>query len=89
MARRIFSREFKVEAVRLVRPWASATSRQAVQAFQRSKVCRQTARCRRLYVDPPVHVIVLSVDEKSQIQALDRTQPGPAAEKGPRRNHDS
>ena len=29
-----------------------------------------------LYIDPPEHAIVLSVDEKSQIQALDRTQPG-------------
>jgi transposase len=29
-----------------------------------------------LYVDPPAHAVVLSVDEKSQIQALDRTQPG-------------
>ena len=29
-----------------------------------------------LYVNPPDHAIVLSVDEKSQIQALDRTQPG-------------
>jgi transposase len=29
-----------------------------------------------LYVDPPKHAIVLSLDEKSQIQALDRTQPG-------------
>jgi len=29
-----------------------------------------------LYVDPPAHAIVLSVDEKSQIQALDRTQRG-------------
>jgi transposase len=29
-----------------------------------------------LYVDPPAHAIVLSVDQKSQIQALDRTQPG-------------
>ena len=27
-----------------------------------------------LYVDPPEHALVLSVDEKSQIQALDRTQ---------------
>jgi transposase len=27
-------------------------------------------------VDPPDHAVVLSVDEKSQIQALDRTQPG-------------
>jgi transposase len=29
-----------------------------------------------LYVDPPAHAVVLSVDEKSQIQALGRTQPG-------------
>ena len=35
-----------------------------------------------LYVDPPAHAIVLSVDEKSQIQALDRTQPGLPMKKG-------
>lgn len=35
-----------------------------------------------LYVDPPTHAIVLSVDEKSQIQALDRTQPGLPLKKG-------
>jgi hypothetical protein len=29
-----------------------------------------------LYMDPPAHGVVLSLDEKSQIQALDRTQPG-------------
>jgi len=29
-----------------------------------------------LYLDPPEHALVLSLDEKSQIQALDRTQPG-------------
>ena len=29
-----------------------------------------------LYMDPPAHAVVLSLDEKSQIQALDRTQPG-------------
>jgi transposase len=29
-----------------------------------------------LYVDPPDRAVVLSLDEKSQIQALDRTQPG-------------
>ena len=27
-------------------------------------------------MDPPAHALVFSVDEKSQIQALDRTQPG-------------
>src|SRR5262249_28682106 len=35
-----------------------------------------------LYVDPPAHAIVLSVDEKSQIQALDRAQPGLPMKKG-------
>src|SRR6187399_3421548 len=35
-----------------------------------------------LYVDPPSHAVVLSVDEKSQIQALDRTQPGLPMKKG-------
>jgi len=28
-----------------------------------------------LYMNPPEHALVLCVDEKSQIQALDRTQP--------------
>ena len=35
-----------------------------------------------LYVDPPTHAVVLSLDEKSQIQALDRTQPGLPLKKG-------
>jgi transposase len=34
------------------------------------------------YVDPPAHAVVLSFDEKSQIQALDRTQPGLPMKKG-------
>ncbi len=29
-----------------------------------------------LYMNPPAHAVVVSIDEKSQIQALDRTQPG-------------
>src|SRR5215213_9954824 len=35
-----------------------------------------------LYLDPPDRALVLSVDEKSQIQALDRTQPGLPLKKG-------
>jgi transposase len=35
-----------------------------------------------LYVDPPAHAVVLSIDEKSQIQALDRSQPGLPMKKG-------
>jgi transposase len=35
-----------------------------------------------LYMNPPEHAMVWSVDEKSQIQALDRTQPGLPIKKG-------
>ena len=35
-----------------------------------------------LYLDPPDKAVVFSVDEKSQIQALDRTQPGLPIKKG-------
>jgi hypothetical protein len=35
-----------------------------------------------LYVNPREHALVLAVDEKSQIQALDRTQPGLPMKRG-------
>lgn len=35
-----------------------------------------------LYMHPPAHAVVLSIDEKSQIQALDRTQPGLPIKRG-------
>ena len=35
-----------------------------------------------LYLNPPEHALILCVDEKSQIQALDRTQPGLPMKKG-------
>lgn len=35
-----------------------------------------------LYVCPPAHAVVWSIDEKSQIQALDHTQPGLPLKKG-------
>jgi transposase len=43
-----------------------------------------------LYVSPPEHAVVLCVDEKSQIQALDRTQPLLPMQPGQveRRTHD-
>jgi transposase len=43
-----------------------------------------------LYLDPPEHAIVLCVDEKTQVQALDRTQPLLPMRKGQfeRRTHD-
>ncbi len=35
-----------------------------------------------LYLSPPEHALVLCCDEKSQVQALGRTQPGPPLKKG-------
>lgn len=35
-----------------------------------------------LYLDPPLNAVVFSFDEKSQMQALDRTQPGLPLKKG-------
>lgn len=35
-----------------------------------------------LYMSPPEHALVLCVDEKSQVQALDRTQPGLPLKRG-------
>ena len=35
-----------------------------------------------LYMSPPEHALVLCCDEKSQVQALDRTQPGRPLKKG-------
>src|SRR5215204_1229814 len=50
-----------------------------VRTFKLSRDPEFVARLRDivgLYMSPPAHAVVLSVDEKSQIQALDRTQPG-------------
>jgi transposase len=50
-----------------------------LRTFKRSNDPAFAAKLRDivgLYMDPPAHAIVLSIDEKSQIQALDRTQPG-------------
>src|SRR5690349_7016114 len=50
-----------------------------VRSFKRSRdpqFAEKLIEVVGLYVDPPAHTVVLSIDEKSQIQALDRTQPG-------------
>ena len=41
-----------------------------------------------LYLNPPENAIVLCMDEKSQIQALDRTQPSLPMEAGAGRHDD-
>jgi Homeodomain-like domain len=50
-----------------------------LRTFKRSRDPRFAAKLSDivgLYVDPPAHPVLLSLDEKSQMQALDRTQPG-------------
>src|SRR4051794_18162471 len=53
-----------------------------LQAVQGPRVHQHVARHRRALYAPPAHAVVLSVDEKSQIQALDRTQPGLPTKEG-------
>ena len=50
-----------------------------IRTFKRSRDPRFEAKMADvvgLYMAPPARAVVLSIDEKSQIQALDRTQPG-------------
>jgi hypothetical protein len=50
-----------------------------IRAFKRSndpEFAEKVEDIVGLYMDPPKHTAVVSIDEKSQIQALDRTQPG-------------
>ncbi len=50
-----------------------------IRTYKLSKDPQFAAKLRAivgLYVAPPAHAVVLAVDEKPQIQALDRTQPG-------------
>jgi transposase len=50
-----------------------------VRTFKRSRDPEFAAKLTDivgLYMNPPTQAVVLSIDEKSQIQALDRTQPG-------------
>jgi transposase len=56
-----------------------------VRSFKRSRdpqFAEKLVEVVGLYLDPPTHAVVLSIDEKSQIQALDRTQPGLPLKRG-------
>ena len=54
-----------------VQPWRSESFRFSTDPQLEAKVVDVVG----LYLDPPENAVVLSVDEKSQIQALDRTAP--------------
>ena len=68
-------------AADLARGGLEAASHAPLQGVQRSAV-RGKGHYRRLYMRRPDHALMLCVDEKSQIQALDRTQPGLPLKKG-------
>ncbi len=61
-----------------VQPWRRETFKFSTDPELEAKVRDVVG----LYLDPPDKAIVLCVDEKSQIQALDRTQPGLPMKKG-------
>jgi hypothetical protein len=57
-------------------------SDQDIQALQSPKFAKKFSDVVGPYVAPPAHAVVLSVDEKSQNRALDRTQLGLPMKKG-------
>jgi len=54
-------------------PQAATSSLAHLQAIQGSAFAEKVEDIVGLYMHPPAHAVVLSIDEKSQIQALDRT----------------
>ena len=83
---RLLAREAGLSPASVQRIWQQhGLQPHRVRTFKLSKDPAFASKLRDvvgLYVDPPAHSLVLSVDEKSQIQALDRTQPGLPLKKG-------
>jgi transposase len=83
---RSLAKELGVSHSMVHRVWkASGLKPHLVKRFKLSNDPRFVEKLRDvvgLYLDPPDHALVLSVDEKSQIQALDRTQPSLPLYKG-------
>jgi transposase len=91
---RLLASELDVSHSSVARVWAEHDLRPwQVETFKFSTDPELEAKVRDvvgLYLDPPAHAIVLCVDEKSQIQALERTQPSRPIRAGrpERRTHD-
>lgn len=77
---RTLAKELGVSDTRVARVWrAHGLQPHRVKTFKVSNDPNFAEKVRDvvgLYLNPPTHAIVLSVDEKTQIQALDRTQKG-------------
>lgn len=83
---RTLAKEIGVSHVTVARVWeAHGLQPHRVKTFKLSKDPRFVEKLSDvvgLYLNPPEKALVLCVDEKSQIQALDRTQPGLPMKKG-------
>ena len=83
---RTLARHLGVDHVFVHRVWrANGLQPHRVRPFKLSKDKRFTEKLVdvvRLYLNPPERALVLSADEKPQIQALDRTQPGLPIKRG-------
>ena len=80
------AREIGISVSAVQRIWrAHGLQPHRVRVFKLSKDPEFTEKLKDivgLYMAPPANAVVLSIDEKSQIQALDRTQPGLPLKKG-------
>jgi transposase len=78
--------ELGVSASTVMRHWqANGLKPHIVRGFKVSrdpKFIEKLEDIVGLYMSPPEHALVLCCDEKSQVQALDRTQPGLPLKKG-------
>ena len=83
---RTMAAELGVSAASISRHWrARGLKPHLVRGFKVSrdpKFAEKLEDVVGLYLAPPEHAIVLCCDEKSQVQALDRTQPGLPLKKG-------
>jgi len=83
---RTMATELGVSAASVSRHWrAKGLKPHLVRSFKISrdpKFVEKLEDVVGLYLSPPEHAIVLCCDEKSQVQALDRTQPGLPLKKG-------
>jgi len=83
---RVMAAQAGVHQTTVARIWrAHGVKPHRVESFKVSTDPEFVAKLRDvvgLYVDPPKRAVVFSVDEKSQIQALNRTQPGLPMKKG-------
>jgi transposase len=83
---RLMAAEFGVSQTTVWRIWrAHGLKPHLAKTFKLSNDAHFVEKLRDvvgLYLNPPERAVVFSVDEKSQIQALDRTQPGLPLKKG-------